>query len=236
METVSVFEEPIETLWEQARSNQLRNLTTRQCIKAYGTAFQTSWRHVLLVTKPGLDSNMYGIPRGPMHSVYDSSISGTCPPNMYDWICAPIMSNECKSDGTCHGFLPKILNEADTWDPFETGLAVKYCLSEPAEQLCRLNFSIVLMSFVIVANALKAAILAYTAFCPLEEPLLVLGDAIRSFLAAPELSSTDSCLTSAADVKRAGKGSWTGPRLWLRTKRRWGAVVSRRRWIASVAL
>lgn len=105
------------------------------------------------------------------------------------------------------------------------------------EERCRLNFSPPLISIVLVANALKAAILLYTALRPPEEPLFVLGDAIESYLTSPDAFSTDSCLLTAEDFRgpRTGK-NWAGPREWSAIRKRWASAVTRRRWATSTVL
>ncbi|CAM1509531.1 Fc.00g032700.m01.CDS01 [Cosmosporella sp. VM-42] len=223
--------EEIEGMWNDVKSGQFRNLTALQCIDEFATAFQTSWNQLLLVTEPKPDSNATGIPFRSSWASYSLNGVGGCPPDVYEWICP---QKPCST--TCRSLLSQVRKNVDTWSPINPDNRVKYCLSKPADQLCRLHFSTTLIGFVIAANAFKAIILAYTAFYPPEEPLLVLGDAIESFLTSPDVSSARSCLVSAKDIKDKPKGAWTGPRKWSFSKKRWSTAVSGRRWASSFIL
>ncbi|KAH7129593.1 hypothetical protein B0J13DRAFT_139639 [Dactylonectria estremocensis] len=217
----------VEDVWDLARSDDLENLTTSQCISVYATAFQTSRQHVILVTDPGKDPKWQGVPSLKADLVFGSDTDESA----YDWICRTKFS---PGNSNCRGLLPTIKKEADNWAPFYD--RVQYCLSKRVDQHCRLNFSPYLVAIVLVSNALKAAVLLYTALRPPEEPLFVLGDAIQSFLSSPDAHSSDSCLASANDIRQKGKRDWTGPREWFPVKRRWAAAITLRRWIMSILI
>ena len=160
--------------------------------------------------------------------------SGGCPPDVYDWIC-PNFSDYDFCAQTCRNLVSGIRERADDWRPF--GHRVKYCLSEPATQLCRVNFNIYIAIVALVCNAIKASALAYTAFWPPDEPLLVLGDALQSFTTKPDPFSTGSCLALANDVRLSRTWRpWRGPRRYSMLRKRWGAAISRRRWVSTIVL
>ncbi|KAK0707103.1 hypothetical protein B0T26DRAFT_756492 [Lasiosphaeria miniovina] len=80
-----------------------------------------------------------------------------------------------------------IRSDAAAWEfPFASNHSVTYCLSKPEEEHCRVNFSILFAAIVVAANAAKATVLIMTLLYTPDEPLLVLGDAISSFLARPD--------------------------------------------------
>ncbi|KAH7115539.1 hypothetical protein EDB81DRAFT_286349 [Dactylonectria macrodidyma] len=225
MSSYSEYLEDLKNLWNSARNDELQNLTTSECINKYATAFQTSRGHVLLVGEPGFDPDWQGIPFLKRAVIFQASTGS----DAYSWICSNAWIEE-----TCRGSLPTIKKQADDWRPFDT--RIKYCLSKREKERCRLNFSPPLVAIVLVSNALKAAILLYTALRPPDEPLFVLGDAIESYLTSPDAFSSDSCLVSADDLRNGIKNDWTGPREWFPVKRRWATAVTKRRWMISMLL
>lgn len=189
----------------------------------YATAFQTSRNHVILVSDPGEDWDGEDI-FYEEYSRLGSDWLQNCPPDVYEWICPTATCNR-----PCRSLLPEVLEEPNDWRPF--GYKVEYCLSQPTEQFCRLNFSIYLAAGVLIVNALKTVLLAWIAFHPPKEPLFILGDAIQSFINTPDTHTEGSCLASA-DMIRKGQ-NWTGPHPLSPQRRRWAAAVSNRRWIFS---
>lgn len=219
----------IAQLWDSAKSNDGVNLTAFQCIEAYATAFQTSRGALLLVTETGPEGKL-GIPDYTYSSDFNGDQVAGCPIEVYEWICThPKGESSCHAP--CRSLLSGVKAHADDWKPF--GHRVKYCISKPVPQVCRLNFSTTLVTFVLIANGFKAAIIAYTAFSPPQEPLFVLGDAIESFLTSPDAASSNSCLVSVDDVRRKKNKENAGFRKWSLTKGRWARVANIRRWAIS---
>ena len=214
----------IEHTWNRLRAGEFDNLTNIDCMAEYATAFQTSRNHVMLVSDPGDDWDGKSEIFQEELAYLGSSWVADCPPQVYEWICPTATCQE-----TCRSLLPEVERNADDWRPY--GYRVKYCLSEPRPQLCRLNFSVYLAAAVLAVNLFKALIIAYVAFRPPKEPLFILGDAIQSFMVSPDAFSEGSCLASA-DMIRKGK-NWMGPHPLSPARRRWAAAVSRRRWIFS---
>ncbi|KAK6723995.1 hypothetical protein SNK04_002839 [Fusarium graminearum] len=209
--------------------SQLDNLTASECINEYGTTFQTKRADVILVFDFSMskeESNQtYEINSALSHNVR----RGDCIETDYDWICA---NESC--DTPCHFLLPEIKRQPDNWKPYRLyDNKVKYCLSQPAPQRCRLNFDITLASIVLVVNFVKAIILAFIAFRPPKEPLFVLGDAIQSFMTRPEENPRGSCLISAHSVRN---DLLDEPGLVHTAPRRRGAAVSYTRWFFSLAM
>ncbi|KAK6719686.1 hypothetical protein SNK05_002817 [Fusarium graminearum] len=209
--------------------SQLDNLTASECINEYGTTFQTKRADVILVFDFSMskeESNQtYEINSALSHNVR----RGDCIETGYDWICA---NESC--DTPCHFLLPEIKRQPDNWKPYRLyDNKVKYCLSQPAPQRCRLNFDITLASIVLVVNFVKAIILAFIAFRPPKEPLFVLGDAIQSFMTRPEENPRGSCLISAHSVRN---DLLDEPGLVHTAPRRRGAAVSYTRWFFSLAM
>lgn len=192
-------------------------------MSAYATAFQAKRSDVLLLTEPGPYPELQDIPVSQSSSTLSRG-GDWCVVEIYEWICSPNMDTCTKS---CRSMLPDMKKNADEWSPFG-GLRVKYCLSRREPEECQLHFNTTIMAFVIVANAIKVCVMLYTAFFPPREIILVLGDAIESFLTSPVEFTARSCFVSAKDVKRSRK-HWHGPRRWSSVRQRWASAVSRRR-------
>lgn len=81
------------------------------------------------------------------------------------------------------------------------GWDVDYCLSEPVEGKCSLNFSLSIIIVVIVCNVVKALVMLYIAFSIRDKPLLTVGDAVDSFLNFNELNTKEMCLASKESIQ-----------------------------------
>ncbi|KAI8714849.1 hypothetical protein NCS52_01205800 [Fusarium sp. LHS14.1] len=213
-------------------SGKLKKLTNLECIRQYASSLQTSHRSVILVMAPKPDTSFL------QNNAYwedQINIDASTLPYAYDWICGRYPCQVYEPPGeACHDKLPSLEKGADDWSPYCD--KVKFCYSQPIEETCQVTFSPAFIAFVLVSNALKAAVLLYIALRPPEESLFVLGDAIESFLTVPDAFSADSCLASVQDIRRRGNEGWTAPRTWTPVKRRWAAAISRRRWKVSILL
>lgn len=92
---------------------------------------------------------------------------------------------------------------ADNWK--EQGETL-YCLAEPFEQDCKLEFIVVFLAIVCVANAVKVAAILRLFFVVQERSLITTGDAVASFLRRNDAFATNLC---AYDYHHF-KGNW-GP-------------------------
>ncbi|QPC68032.1 hypothetical protein HYE67_010263 [Fusarium culmorum] len=206
--------------------SQLDNLTALECINKYGVAFQAERIDVILV----VDNSTSKIESKQTHEI-NSTLShnvrrGGCIAADYDWICPMLSCNK----NPCHAQLPEIKRQPDDWIT-RYGDKVKYCLSQPALQRCRLNFDISIASIVLVVNFVKAIVLAYIVIRPPKEPLFVLGDAIQSFMTRPDENSCGSCLASARTVH---EGLVDTKRIAAPERR--GVAVTRTRWLFSFVM
>ncbi|UZP35231.1 hypothetical protein NXS19_003047 [Fusarium pseudograminearum] len=213
--------------------SQLDNLTNSECINKYGTTFQTERIDVILV----VDNSTSKIESKRTHK-----INSALPHNVrrndresdYDWICPNSIYQT-----PCHFQLPEIKRRPDNWRPLgrhgnsENNSRVKYCLSQPAPQRCRLNFDISLASIVLVVNLVKAIVLAFIVIRPPKEPLFVLGDAIQSFMTRPDENPRGSCLASARTVRN---GLLDKPYLVHTAPKRRGVAVTYTRWFFSLVM
>ena len=75
------------------------------------------------------------------------------------------------------------------------GWFIEYCLSQPAlEEHCKVQFSVMIMIVVCLCNLAKTLVMGYVFWQQPVEPLVTLGDALRSFLNNPDPTTDGSCL------------------------------------------
>ncbi|KAI9163671.1 hypothetical protein HJFPF1_05293 [Paramyrothecium foliicola] len=173
----------------------------------------------------------------------------------YDWLCFGMLqpaavtglaerpgvenlpaSTESQSVHVCN---PKLLQQMDDkWRianlPYD--YTVKYCLSEPREESCRLEYSPVMLGIICAANLLKALMITLLFLTHRNSsPLLTLGDAITSFLNRSDATTASRCTWTKHDFKTERR--WNEPvtpRPLKAVRRRYGAVPSRLRWFLTV--
>lgn len=107
---------------------------------------------------------------------------------------------------------------------------LQYCLYVPAEEHCKLQFSLIIMIVVIVCNLIKTVCMSMIVWKQDPEPLVTLGDAIASFLDRSDMTTEGNCT--------AGKGRFEKSKSWDLLSRRWDSkglllfrAASSRRWI-----
>jgi len=88
------------------------------------------------------------------------------------------------------------------------GCYVTTCYSETRQGQCKLRFSIPIILIIIACNAAKALSMFLTYLYARDATLVTLGDAIASFLDAPDKTTTNLCLASKNDIKEL----WRSPR------------------------
>ncbi|CEF79790.1 hypothetical protein FGSG_11545 [Fusarium graminearum PH-1] len=199
---------------------RLDNLTNLECINEYAVAFQTKRNDVIVIVESvGSVDSVIGSPDTTCGS-YRASAD-------YSWICG-WTGAFCT---TCRSQLAKVRSQPNNWSPW--GKRVKHCLSQPAEQMCRLNFDFRIAAVILVVNFVKAVTLVFIALRPPKEPLFVLGDAVQSFLVSPDETTTGACLGSA---RTARVGRLHLPCFIDVEPRRRGVAVTKTRWSWSILM
>jgi hypothetical protein len=142
---------------------KLDNLTALQCINEYAVAFQTRRRDVLLIVEVGSLITRSENPHSLLHRMdpCDYLIRSD-----YDWICG----SYGRSCFPCRSKLPEVRRQYDNWIPW--GNRVKYCLSLPVKEMCRLNFDFQIAVVILAVNFIKATTLVFIALRPPKEPFI----------------------------------------------------------------
>ncbi len=249
-----------DRLRDEAKQDLLVNLTKQECIAEYTKSFQSSYRNVLLVGEPNIGINFDSSDWNEETFVNNNASSSisflyarfysdfTCAGSQpFDWTCiangtAVGPKNEC--DITCDD--PSILQKTltnSTWDPL--GPSVQYCLAEPTNEQCSLQFSMGIAILVVILNLVKLIVMALTllsAFDNDDPPLLTMGDAVSSFLEKPDSMSKGMCLISGSRIKELGVTLWHRQahervvRYPGDIRPRWSRAVSTRRWLTCLFL
>jgi hypothetical protein len=163
----------------QHSGSALQKLSPSECIAAYTTDFLTDRGSLLAITNATYfesrqtNGSVYGWTQSNV-STSTTDVGGASDP--LAWICADI---ESYTNGTYPCSLSLAQTIASDWTIF--GYPIDYCLSKPNDGLCTLQFSLVIMIVVILANAVKATAMALTVISfGQDSPLVTVGYA--SFL------------------------------------------------------
>lgn len=226
----------MERIFNTIKTDNWERLEPAQCLEQYVQPFQTTRGDLLLVAPDdAFPSNrdsafiMYGD-----EELVPTDSTNQCPP--YTWICGTGCSSP-RGFTPCQYRLAPFRQNITSWRPF--GNEVKYCLSEPIEQHCRLLYSPYLALIVILFNVFKAIIMLYLAFGLVESPLLTIGDAVSSFLQRPDLTTQGICLAGRDDFsknKNVRFDNSFGSKQYKNEIKSRAAAASSRRWHVCIFL
>lgn len=172
------------------RRGELETLTVADCLKAYGTPFQSSRGNLLLVqSTPDIM-----IHSGPQFYT-GGGIGGS------RWVCQNIGSqSDCQNGRPYHlpqNFPPNLPQvEGNLKLDNET---IRECHGQKTDEHCKLLFSSVLCWIVALFSLLKGCLMLLVAFKRGEKPLLTVGDAVASFLEDEDKHTRSMSLKSKQD-------------------------------------
>lgn len=199
----------------QTSASSWERLENKDCIQAYSNVFVSSRRNVVLVSSAKNDTNSvlkYG----------SSDMSADLDTNW--WIC----SEEGQDGGylTCN---PRdYISSASSWEVW--GYPIEYCLSQPTEDICSVEFSQTIMFVVVGFNALKVIAMIWILFrFDAENILTSVGDAAASFLKSEDQTTGLMCLANKREMRKFWQSRGTAMP-FSRRRRFWGSAVSKKRW------
>lgn len=228
----------------QSNRSSLKRLENAECIRTYGTEFVTNFLNVLLVTNGS-------------HSQTDSILAG------YEYHPAPTSSGDSTSDilnldWICNGLDCNIrtkISQASTWDYTLNNTErtrVSYCLAQPVQPQCTVEILPQVLIIVIVCNVLKAICFTTLLIKRNFTPLIILGDAIASFMTDPDPTVLGSGPLSAESIRKLyiadpflfstqrqslRRQQNRPPRRvtqWHATRRRYASAVGPKRWVCTI--
>ncbi|KIK53464.1 hypothetical protein GYMLUDRAFT_232806 [Collybiopsis luxurians FD-317 M1] len=160
----------------------------------------------------------------------------------YEWICAGM--DDFDNQKLCSSVWRNI--DPSKWkiEGYIYSLAsvqsfsVNYCISQPVDPKCQLNFNLPLLIIVIFFNVVKVVCMGFTAIRIKDDPLVTIGDAIASFIDNPDPHTKNMCLASRSYFDTQ-IGDQRFPPLCIEyqpRKSKWMNAASRRHWILTVCL
>ena len=210
-------------------NGRYKDLKPLECTKAYNTYFVSNLRNLFLITKNSSNTTN----NNTVLDMIPISSHDTAPTS---WMCTDSdpsnqMSAQCDTNKPVTNLtigLPWRMN-------FSTAGVVDIagCKSEIADGKCKVQFSLEIMIVVICCNLVKACCMI-TAVVRSHEPTLVtLGDAVDSFLRAPDSTTKGMCFADREFIKGEWKHGWrTRPRKWKQKgSQRWWTSAGRVRWV-----
>ena len=203
-----------EHLIKYADFRSWEKLSNKDCIRGYGQSFVSSRDTLFLVTS-GVNET---------EAIREVHYSGTISTTRlsYEWMCT--------NDGD-HCNIEKLQEQADDWEigGYSPPMTVQYCYSQRVEEHCSVQFSVVIMSIVIFANAIKSMCMLLTLWRQKQAPLVTLGDAIQSFLQLSDPATANQCLANKDDFRY---GKWSSrARHWKPRRFFWFSGASKTRWL-----
>ncbi|KIK53473.1 hypothetical protein GYMLUDRAFT_178943 [Collybiopsis luxurians FD-317 M1] len=174
-------------------------LSPSQCINAYATDFVSTREDVVVVMGHYASNTLYLL-----YNEEGGFIPGTPGSSPFNWICgfSPGIVVGCSS-------ISKQINSSEWEFPSLTELGifngpliphVNYCLSQPAEPKCQLEFNLPVLILVIIFNFVKVVCMALAAGMIKDQPLVTVGDAIASFTANSDPCTRGMSLAWASRV------------------------------------
>lgn len=221
---------------------QLERLSTADCMKLYSTDLLVGRRHLVLVSnitkhqmiseQPLIEGTVFG---STTSAPWEGTIGANGGWNPSGWFCSKLpygllrasdewldrigVYSNTSSSLICP--LSQAIAEAEFLQiqiPLQkTVVGIDRCLSEVVPEMCEVNFSYLLMGVVIFFNFVMITCMGTALACLRHEPLLVIGDAVASFLNNPDPTTRGVCLLEASDDLRALKE----PKVWVVARRRW---------------
>lgn len=228
-----------------ATQNLLTRLSTADCITKYGTTSTKLAKvgHVLAVTKPRPENDNSTVLFQFNYQTYISNITGN------NWVCGPrnLIANNYKCSpktlaGEASWKLGRLnastsdryrLAELDEWE-------IDHCLALETDigGKCMLQVSMVIMTCVIIANAIKFTCIIWVIKTSTEPVLATIGDGISSFLERPDPITADRPFLTRTKARKFRPLSAKYPKIWTAkyTKLRWWKGPSKARWFITLSL
>ena len=182
-------------MYEAASKNNLTVLDPISCIEAYSKPLQSEWSNLFLV------SGNYSSQTKKNTSLLLEFQSELLPAdtdgwNPTNWLCSQ------SSDGSCT--LDVALKNSSNWQILEDDIQesgqqngsviIQFCLAEPGEAACELQYSVLILAVIVLSNAFKLFAIAKMFKVMSKYNLITVGDAVASFLETPDPSTSSVCL------------------------------------------
>ncbi|KAL5319628.1 hypothetical protein ACEPPN_012683 [Leptodophora sp. 'Broadleaf-Isolate-01'] len=254
-----------QKLYDSFKAGELEFLDNVDCMKAYSVDFQSSRRNLLAVSANtgNISAGGTDLQNGtifdymPSTSWQDTVLTiGGSGWMANKWICSSPLTNysrtffskEAQTTVTVCDSSLAIADEKN-WKIVPNSVPIDYCLSERVPELCQLQFIVPIMIMVIVCNTVKFACILLAMLLLKDWPLVVIGDAISSFLDDEDEMTLGQCLTVAHSnhkkpVPQRKSGLWSvqqyqlsddgKSRVWSHNVNRWFTAPRASNWILCI--
>lgn len=207
---VEYVELTLDSLRDLSSNNKLQKKDRKNCILTYGNGLNSMYGNVLMISTTSNATNSYLVSFlsiGPSPTKTRSSTP--------DWF----HDNRTVEDAA---------NNARDWKVYE--YPIDYCLSQELDEKCMLQFSLPIMLTVIICNLIKTiCMILVLLLMKGSQPLVIVGDAIASFLNEPDFTTKNICL---ADKYFFRKKDWqTKTMTWRLERLCWFRAASLTRWL-----
>ena len=240
----------LRQLQKSALAGELDRLNNEDCIQSYGKMYLSNRRNLLLVKSEVAFLNGWSIPSNtsiPSDTSIPSIPSIFIPNEVIDkpqpplncavdpvpWIC-PNYDCEVACVNRLYEVEPRNWKPQD-WKGYIVG-PVDYCLSQPTEESCKMQFSLPIAIVIIFFNFFKAVIMLILAFGLREARVQTIGDAIASFLIQPDDIVNGRCLYSVSDFKHAGLSGNPRDLIFTNKSMRFTETGEKRIWLLTYIL
>lgn len=125
------------------------------------------------------------------------------------------------------------LTTSDQWP-------IDYCLAQPTNLSgsCQLQYSLVIMIIVLIANSIKFSCIVFLLWTHLEPVLATIGDGIATFLERPDVVTAYRPFLDRHHARRFNLAAKRVPVRWYLPKHslRWWRAPSKTRWFLTLVL
>ena len=200
-------------------------LDNNACIQAYFQPYIVGYGDVIAITS-ALNATE------PMLLAREVTGFDTTGSISQDWMCSAYPSLQCNVNELRAKASHWTLNDTVLLGPhdlYSQQYPVEYCLSQPVQERCKVQLSLVIIAVVILCNAIKISCMLVVIWKQKSAPLVTLGDSIESFILDKDATTRDMCW---ANKKTFTNQQWEpSARPWLRQRHFWFASASVRRWV-----
>ena len=216
-------------------TSSYEDLTPSECTKLYDTDYVSRHRNLFLITKHSSNTTHN-------NTILDMVHVGNLGISPSSWMCAYNKGGEARvylePAFPCNP--SELTSNVASGLPWRVNLTtgeeveISGCKSERTGEKCRVQFMLNIMIVVICCNFIKACCMVMTVVRSREPTLVTLGDAIDSFLRAPDRTSMGICFADRRYIKQEwSRGGWRAmPKQWKQKGvQRWWTSISKVRWI-----
>lgn len=169
-------------------NNTLERLEKRDCILKYGSLLSKNSNVLAVSSTSNATDSILNIDHNEQALI-----------SFFTWICEFDLDAEL-NNGDCN--INKASNSAQRWN--FRGHQIEYCLSQPIQEFCTLQFGLPIILIVIICIVGKMIGMISIVLKEKSEPLITLGDAISSFLNDPDPTTKNMCLANKNDFRKTG--------------------------------